>query len=145
VWTLVTPYCKRTRPGRGTNTKAAGFHLSCLSPSGFFPPSRSVSRRPIWAGACGDNLLVGPGTPRVRNADKYIICYFGRGRGNVSYLTEINRCGEIQINVMFPWYIEKGISFNGTSQRYTLLMVHNQFSLSFLVHGKPLNGRHCEG
>jgi hypothetical protein len=25
VWTLVTPYCKRTRPGRGTNTKAAGF------------------------------------------------------------------------------------------------------------------------
>jgi hypothetical protein len=23
--TLVTPYCKRTRPGRGTNTKAAGF------------------------------------------------------------------------------------------------------------------------
>jgi hypothetical protein len=28
-----------------------GFHLSRLSPSGFFPPSRSVSRRPIWAGA----------------------------------------------------------------------------------------------
>jgi hypothetical protein len=27
------------------------------------PPSRSVSRRPIWAGARGDNLLVGPGTP----------------------------------------------------------------------------------
>ena len=25
AWTLVTPYCKRTRPGRGTNTKAAGF------------------------------------------------------------------------------------------------------------------------
>jgi hypothetical protein len=23
AWTLVTPYCKRTRPGRGTNTKAA--------------------------------------------------------------------------------------------------------------------------
>ena len=23
--TLVTPYCKRTRPGRGTNTKVAGF------------------------------------------------------------------------------------------------------------------------
>jgi hypothetical protein len=61
AWTLVTPYCKRTRPGRGTNTKAAGFHLSRLSPSGFFPPSRSVSRRPIWAGARDDNLLVGPG------------------------------------------------------------------------------------
>jgi hypothetical protein len=69
AWTLATPNCKRTRPGRGTNTKAAGFHLSCLSSSGFFPPSRSVSRRPIWAGAHGDNLLVGPGTPRVRNAD----------------------------------------------------------------------------
>jgi hypothetical protein len=25
VWTLITPYCKRTRPGRGTNTKAEGF------------------------------------------------------------------------------------------------------------------------
>jgi hypothetical protein len=47
-----------------------GFPLLRLSPSGFFPPSRSVSRRPIWAGARGDNLLVGPGTPRVRNADK---------------------------------------------------------------------------
>jgi hypothetical protein len=46
------------------------FHLSRLSPSGFFHPSCSVSRRPIWAGARGDNLLVGPGTPRVRNADK---------------------------------------------------------------------------
>jgi hypothetical protein len=39
-----------------------------MSPSGF-PPSRSVSRRPIWARARGDNLLVGPGTPRGRNAD----------------------------------------------------------------------------
>jgi hypothetical protein len=50
--------------------KAAGFHLSRLSPSGCFPPSRSVSRRPIWAGARGDNSLVGPRTPRVRNTDK---------------------------------------------------------------------------
>jgi hypothetical protein len=63
AWTLVTPYCKRTRPGRGTNTKATGSPFVRLSPSGFFPPSRSVSRRPIWAGARGDNLLVGPGTP----------------------------------------------------------------------------------
>jgi hypothetical protein len=46
-----------------------GFPLLRLSPSGFFPPSRSVSRRPIWAGARGDNLLVGPGTPQGRNAD----------------------------------------------------------------------------
>jgi hypothetical protein len=73
---LFTPplgdYHKRTRPRRGTNTKAAGFHLSRLPPSGFFPPSRSVSRRPIWAGARGDNLLVGPGTPGFRNADNYV-------------------------------------------------------------------------
>jgi hypothetical protein len=42
------------------NTKAASFPF-CLSP---FPPSCSVSRRSIWAGTRGDNLLVGPGTPR---------------------------------------------------------------------------------
>jgi hypothetical protein len=36
------------------------------------PPPCSVSRRPIWAGTRGDNLLVGPGTPRGRNADKYL-------------------------------------------------------------------------
>jgi hypothetical protein len=41
--TLVTPYCKRTRPGRGTNTKAAGFPFySCLSPA--FSPLRAPSR-----------------------------------------------------------------------------------------------------
>jgi hypothetical protein len=39
AWTLVTPYCKRTRPGRGTNTKAAGFPPLSLSRSGcLFPP-----------------------------------------------------------------------------------------------------------
>jgi hypothetical protein len=32
-------------------------------------PLSSVSRRPIWAGTRSDNLLVGPGTPRGRNAD----------------------------------------------------------------------------
>jgi hypothetical protein len=62
--TLVTPYCKRTRPGRGTNTKVAGFPFTSVSLR-FFAPSRSISRRPIWAGARGDNLLVGPGTPGV--------------------------------------------------------------------------------
>jgi hypothetical protein len=34
-----------------------------LSLSGCLPPSRSVSRRPIWAGARGNSLLIGPGTP----------------------------------------------------------------------------------
>jgi hypothetical protein len=41
--TLVTPYCKRTRPGRGTNTKATGFPFyACLPPA--FPPLRAPSR-----------------------------------------------------------------------------------------------------
>jgi hypothetical protein len=31
----------------------------------FSPSLCSVSRRPIWAGAHSDNLLVGPGTPGV--------------------------------------------------------------------------------
>jgi hypothetical protein len=39
----------------------------------FLPPLCSVSRRPIWAGTRGDNLLVGPGTPRGRNANKFIL------------------------------------------------------------------------
>jgi hypothetical protein len=41
TWTLVTPYYKRTRPGRGTNTKAAGFPpLSRRSPAAsLLPPS----------------------------------------------------------------------------------------------------------
>jgi hypothetical protein len=38
--TLVTPYCKRTRPGRGANTKAAGSTLPRLSPSARFSPLR---------------------------------------------------------------------------------------------------------
>jgi hypothetical protein len=42
-------------------------------PLAAFPPSRSISRRPIWAGAHGDSLLVGPGTPRSRNADTTLL------------------------------------------------------------------------
>jgi hypothetical protein len=61
--TLVTPYCKRTRPGRRTTRRPRVSPLR-LSPSSF-PPLCSVSRRPIWAGAHGDNLLVGPVTPGV--------------------------------------------------------------------------------
>jgi hypothetical protein len=51
--------------------KHEGRGISPLTPVSLrlLPPSRSVSRRPIWAGARGDNFLVGPGTPRVRNAD----------------------------------------------------------------------------
>jgi hypothetical protein len=61
--TLVTPYCKRIRPGRKTTRAAVPLYYS---------PLCSVSRRPIWAGTRNDNLLIGPGTPRGRNADTYI-------------------------------------------------------------------------
>jgi hypothetical protein len=45
VWTLVTPYCKRTRPGRGTNTKVAGFPpLSRPSPATSLSPLRARPR-----------------------------------------------------------------------------------------------------
>jgi hypothetical protein len=50
------------------NTKAVGFPFLPVSLL-WFPPSCSVSRRPICAGARGDISLVGPGTPRSRNAD----------------------------------------------------------------------------
>jgi hypothetical protein len=39
--TLVTPYCKRTRPGRGTNTKAAGFPFTPVSLFLLRAPSRA--------------------------------------------------------------------------------------------------------
>jgi hypothetical protein len=44
AWTLVTPYCKRTRPGRGTNTKAAGFPPPSLAPAALSSPLRAPSR-----------------------------------------------------------------------------------------------------
>jgi hypothetical protein len=68
--TLVTPYCKRTRPGRGTNTKAAGFPpLSRL-----LSPLRARPRAdPSGLGHAATFSLVGPGTPRSRNADKHLL------------------------------------------------------------------------
>jgi hypothetical protein len=60
--TLVTPYCKRIRPTRRTTRAAVPLIVS---------PLCSVSRQPIWAGTRSDNLLVGPGTPRGRNADSW--------------------------------------------------------------------------
>jgi hypothetical protein len=44
AWALVTPYCKRTRPGRGTNTKAAGFPPPSLAPAALSSPLRAPSR-----------------------------------------------------------------------------------------------------
>jgi hypothetical protein len=55
------PYCKRIHPGAGQHEAAV------------FPPLCSVSCQPIWAGARNDNLLVGPGTPRGRNADTSVL------------------------------------------------------------------------
>jgi hypothetical protein len=72
AWTLVTPYCKRTRPGRGTNTKAAGFPFYAG-----LPPASSPHRAPSRADPSGlrhaatiYSLVQGP--PRVRNADNNI-------------------------------------------------------------------------
>jgi hypothetical protein len=65
AWTLVTPYCKRTRPGRGTNTRATGFPpLSRRSPAASLSPLRARPRaRPIWAGARGDIHSSAQGPP----------------------------------------------------------------------------------
>jgi hypothetical protein len=65
AWTLVTPYCKRTRPGRGTNTKAAGFPpLSRRSQAASLSPLRAHPRaRPIWAGARDDIHSSAQGPP----------------------------------------------------------------------------------
>jgi hypothetical protein len=38
AWTPVTPYCKRTRPGRGANTKAAGSTSHACLPPAASPP-----------------------------------------------------------------------------------------------------------
>jgi hypothetical protein len=67
AWTLVTPYCKRTRPGRGTNTKAAGFPPLSLSLWLPFSPLRAPSRaNPSGLGHAATSSLVGPGTPPPR-------------------------------------------------------------------------------
>jgi hypothetical protein len=70
AWMLVTPYCKRTRLGAGLTRRPRVPPPTPVSLRLLLPPSRSASRRPIWAGARGDNSLVGPGTPGFRNTDK---------------------------------------------------------------------------
>jgi hypothetical protein len=44
AWTLVTLYCKRTRPRRGTNTKAAGFPPLSRPPPAALSPLRARPR-----------------------------------------------------------------------------------------------------
>jgi hypothetical protein len=64
VRTLVTPYCKRTRPGRRTNTKAVGFPpLSRPSPATSLPPfALAHALDPSGLGHAAHSL-VGLGTP----------------------------------------------------------------------------------
>jgi hypothetical protein len=76
AWTLVTPYCKRTRPGRGTNTKAAGFPpLSRRSPAAsLLPPSRSPSRSTHLGWGTRRHSLVGPRDPPVSERRHIVTC-----------------------------------------------------------------------
>jgi hypothetical protein len=64
AWTLVTPYCKRTRPGRGTNTKVAGFPpLSRPSPATSLPPFALGLASTHLGWGTRRHSLVGLGTP----------------------------------------------------------------------------------
>jgi hypothetical protein len=64
AWTLVNPYCKRTRPGHGTNTKAAGFPpLSRPSPATSLPPFALGLASTHLGWGTRRHSLVGLGTP----------------------------------------------------------------------------------
>jgi hypothetical protein len=68
--TLVTPYCKRTRPGRGTNTKAAGFPFyACLPPAPFPPFALCLAPTHLGWGT-RRQFTRRSRDPRGRNADK---------------------------------------------------------------------------
>jgi hypothetical protein len=72
AWTLVTPYCKRTRPGRGTNTKAAGFPP--LSRSGCLFPLRAPSRAdPSEMGHAATFHSSAQGPPDLETPTKHIV------------------------------------------------------------------------
>jgi hypothetical protein len=103
AWTLVTPYCKRTRPGRGTNTRAAGFPpLSRRSPAASLSPLRARPRaRPIWAGARDDihSSAQGPpglGTPTTTLLER------GKGGRGAAYR-------EVLGSIMLRWLFGRGI------------------------------------
>jgi hypothetical protein len=78
AWTLVTPYCKRTRPGRGTNTKAAGFPpLSRLSPAASLPPfALGLALDPFGLGhaATFTRRLRDPAVSKRRQMGTHITC-----------------------------------------------------------------------
>jgi hypothetical protein len=73
AWTLVTPYCKRTRPRRGTNTKAAGFPpLSRPSPAAFSPLRARPRADPSGLGHAATFHSSAQGPPPSRNADRWL-------------------------------------------------------------------------
>jgi hypothetical protein len=66
--TLVTPYCKRTRPGCGTNMKAAGFPFyACLPPASTPFALRLAPTHLGWG--TRRQFTRRSRDPRVRNAD----------------------------------------------------------------------------
>jgi hypothetical protein len=75
--TLVTPYCKRTRPGRGTNTKAAGFPFYACLP--LVSPLRAPSRADPSGLGHAATIYSSVQGPRGRNADNTRLC-LGIGR-----------------------------------------------------------------
>jgi hypothetical protein len=115
--TLVTPYCKRTRPRRRTTRRPRVSPLR-LSPFSF-PPSCSVSRRPIWAGARGDNLLVGPGTPRGRNADTSINSF------NFSFCSMLRLAKRVSKSFSFSLEVPSSlyVVYLGVALEYTLFFL----------------------
>jgi hypothetical protein len=67
--TLVTPYCKRTRPGRGTNTKAAGFPFYACLPPAFSPFALHLAPTHLGWGT-RRQFTRRSRDPRGQNADK---------------------------------------------------------------------------
>jgi hypothetical protein len=73
AWTLVTPYCKRTRPGRGANTKAAGSTShACLPPAALSPLRGPPRADPSGLGHATTIYSSVQGPPGFRNTDTWI-------------------------------------------------------------------------
>jgi hypothetical protein len=75
AWTLVTPYCKRTRSGRGTNTKAAGFPpLSRRTPAASLSPPFAHALDPSGLGhAALTRRPEGPPVSKRRQLGKEVV------------------------------------------------------------------------
>jgi hypothetical protein len=87
-------------------------------------PLCSVSRRPIWVGTHGDNLLVGPGTPRGRNADN-TACRSDYWKARPA--ARIHWCTVWELRAPFLW---PGPTSLGPLCRYTEVVSPNLFVMS---------------